>query len=293
MADVEISYRYRNGLSDNPRLFPADAQVARARLEAGNEAFAELLSSLETSTLDVRRIEIPLDARDVGIAVPGLDQTPSQRPFAAILGCSDARVPTELLFGEGPNDLFVVRVAGNVLGHDVLGSLRYAAHHLPLRCIVVLGHSGCGAVTAAVDMFLNPSEVLGIATDHEQRGLLSHMLLSVHAASRTLTQVHGEAARAQPGWRGALIELSVAVSAAAAAYAVERGVTALGDGHSIRCLHGVYVIDSRRVCSEHADVGERRGLAPTPPSKDAFKMDFAALAMAPRNKSLLATRVPA
>ena len=84
---------------------------------------------------------------------------PKQRPFAAVLGCSDARARIELIFNEGPNDLFVVRVAGNGLGNDVLGSLRYAIDHLrgSLRLVVVLGHSGCGAMSAAVDSFLEPA----------------------------------------------------------------------------------------------------------------------------------------
>ena len=66
------------------------------------------------------------------------------RPFAAVLGCSDARVPIELIFNEGPNDLFVIRGAGNGLGSEVLGSLKYAVEHLggSLKVVVVLGHSG-------------------------------------------------------------------------------------------------------------------------------------------------------
>src|SRR6476619_159907 len=88
------------------------------------------------------------------------------RPFAVILGCSDARVPVELIFGEGPNDLFVIRVAGNGLGPDVLGSLKYAVDHLggSLKLVAVLGHSGCGALTAAVDVFLNPADYFPIVT---------------------------------------------------------------------------------------------------------------------------------
>lgn len=73
-----------------------------------------------------------------------------QHPFAAILGCSDSRVPPEILFDQGLGDLFVVRVAGNIVDDVVLGSLEYAADHLAVPLIVVLGHGKCGAVTAAV-----------------------------------------------------------------------------------------------------------------------------------------------
>jgi carbonic anhydrase len=67
------------------------------------------------------------------------------------LGCSDSRVPAELVFDQGFGDLFVIRVAGNVISTDVVGSLQYAWYHLRVPLLVVLGHEGCGAVTAALD----------------------------------------------------------------------------------------------------------------------------------------------
>ncbi len=73
-----------------------------------------------------------------------------QKPFAAVVGCSDSRVPPELIFDVGLGDLFVVRAAGNVLDEAGLGSLEYAAEHLGVGLILVLGHSDCGAVKAAM-----------------------------------------------------------------------------------------------------------------------------------------------
>jgi carbonic anhydrase len=73
-----------------------------------------------------------------------------QHPFAVILGCADSRVPTELIFDQGFDDLFVIRNAGNVVMNDVLGSIEYAALHLHTKLVVVMGHEGCGAVTAAL-----------------------------------------------------------------------------------------------------------------------------------------------
>src|SRR6478609_9283656 len=78
-----------------------------------------------------------------------------QRPYATILGCSDSRVPPELLFDTGFGELFVVRVAGNVMSAEVMGSLQYAAVHLHTPLFVVLGHEGCGAVQAALAMKLH------------------------------------------------------------------------------------------------------------------------------------------
>lgn len=74
-----------------------------------------------------------------------------QEPFAIILGCSDSRIPPELIFDRGLGDIFIIRVAGNILDDVVLGSIEYAAAHLAVPLIMVLGHSGCGAVTAAVE----------------------------------------------------------------------------------------------------------------------------------------------
>ncbi len=90
--------------------------------------------------------------------LPGLTRetltelTQGQHPFATILGCSDSRVPPEWIFDAGLGELFVVRVAGNVLSPEVAGSLQYAGVHLQTPLMVVLGHQGCGAVQAALEM---------------------------------------------------------------------------------------------------------------------------------------------
>ena len=73
-----------------------------------------------------------------------------QHPFATLIGCSDSRVPIELVFDQDPGSLFVIRLAGNVIDPDVQGSLEYAAVHLATPLIVVMGHEKCGAVTAAL-----------------------------------------------------------------------------------------------------------------------------------------------
>lgn len=86
-----------------------------------------------------------------------------QAPFATILGCSDSRVPPELLFDQGFGDLFVIRVAGNVVDTDVDGSIEYSVDHCGTKLVVVMGHEGCGAVTAALkaseDIAKEPNEI--------------------------------------------------------------------------------------------------------------------------------------
>lgn len=74
----------------------------------------------------------------------------SQTPYAVVLGCSDSRVPVELIFDVGPGDIFGIRVAGNIVEQSTLGSIEYAVEHLKVHLVVVLGHEGCGAVAAAM-----------------------------------------------------------------------------------------------------------------------------------------------
>ncbi len=88
-----------------------------------------------------------------------------QRPFAAVLGCSDSRVPIEIIFNQTLGDLFVIRIAGNILSDHVIGSVEYAIETFGCPLVLVLGHSNCGAVTAAVDAVRNGSKPISrIAT---------------------------------------------------------------------------------------------------------------------------------
>jgi carbonic anhydrase len=96
------------------------------------------------------------------------DPANGQSPFAIVLGCSDSRVPIETVFDQAPGNLFVVRVAGNFLNDDNLGSIEYGVAVLQARLVVVLGHGGCGAVTAALgyvgDGAEQPGHIQGIVT---------------------------------------------------------------------------------------------------------------------------------
>src|SRR3954470_13815767 len=86
-----------------------------------------------------------------------------QRPYATVLGCSDSRVPPELIFDAGFGELFIIRVAGNVISPEVLGTLQYAGVHLRTPLFVVLGHDGCGAVGAALSARTGAQERARIA----------------------------------------------------------------------------------------------------------------------------------
>jgi carbonic anhydrase len=264
---VEITYRYGEpGAAVRPR--PADAASARRRLDEGNRAFAALLDGLAEGGGTAQRI-VEVDPQDLGVLRDD-GGPPKQRPFAAVLGCSDARVPIELIFNEGPNDLFVVRVAGNSLGDDVLGSLRYAIEHLrgSLRLIVVLGHSGCGAITAAVDIFLEPGGYLPVATNYSLRAILDRQLVVVQAAARRLAGAYGVVATGHQRYREALTETAIVTNAALTAYTVQQELHAL-DLRDLRALYGVYLLRSRKVWAPRAS-RTQGGLAEPPKDLAAF-----------------------
>lgn len=85
--------------------------------------------------------------------------TAGQEPFAAILGCSDSRVPVEIVFDQGLGDLFVIRVAGNIVAPSQVGSVEFAADKFGTRLVVVLGHSNCGAINTTLDQLARPFEL--------------------------------------------------------------------------------------------------------------------------------------
>jgi carbonic anhydrase len=115
---------------------------ALERLRRGNRRFVSGMQSVDgPSSLD-RRAEL----------------LTGQHPFAIVLGCSDSRVPAEIVFGQGLGDLFVVRVAGNIVAPSLMGSIEFAAERLGARLVVVLGHSQCGAVLATLEELQRPDE---------------------------------------------------------------------------------------------------------------------------------------
>ncbi|MFO1316757.1 MAG: carbonic anhydrase [Burkholderiales bacterium] len=269
MKTIEIAYRYDSD-GEGVRARPASADAARRRLDAGSRAIASLLAGAAGGRGTARHV-VHVDPRDLGLGAR-VRGAPPQRPFAAVLGCADARVPVELVFNEGPNDLFVVRVAGNGLGAEVLGSLKYAVDHLgkSLKLVVVLGHSGCGAVTAAVDVFLDPRSYLDLAGQHALRGILDRLLVVVHAAAKRLAASHGTDVVRRPGYRAALIEAAVVSNAALGAFIVQQAL----HGGGLRAAYGVWVLDSREVWAPRSGSASCAGLA-WPPSGDAPFAGFA------------------
>jgi carbonic anhydrase len=262
----EVTYRF--AFNTASRAPPLSAEAARLRLEAGNRAFAELFKVSEERK--PARMNINVNPHDVGL-LPGISLAPRQLPFAAVVGCADARVPVELLFSEGPNDLFVVRVAGNGLGDDVLGSLTYAVEHLTssLRTIVVLGHSQCGAVSAAVDVHLQPGGYLGVVAQKALREIVDRMLIVTSVGASWLEIIHGADVAKRPGYRAALIEVAIALNAALTAYGIGRGLESAKE-NGIETVYGVYLLEDRLVWSPHAVVEDCFQLSKAPADRDEF-----------------------
>jgi carbonic anhydrase len=118
------------------------ARKALELLREGNRRFASDVPGRESLAFRTHRRELAA----------------SQEPFAAILGCSDSRVPVEIVFDQGLGDLFVIRVAGNIVAPSLVGSVEFAAVRFGTRLVVVLGHSGCGAIEATLEEIERPSE---------------------------------------------------------------------------------------------------------------------------------------
>jgi carbonic anhydrase len=128
--------------------------------------------------------------------------TAGQHPIATILACSDSRVPPELVFDQGLGDLFIIRVAGNIIDSDVLGSISYAMIHLKTPLVVVMGHEKCGAVDAAIK--------IADGAPHEMRfieGLIDRIIPSVEQVSRELTPENRWAACVEANVRAATAQL--------------------------------------------------------------------------------------
>jgi carbonic anhydrase len=126
------------------------AGAALERLRAGNLRFTSDTADRARLSTQERRAEL----------------TTQQQPFAIVLGCSDSRVPAEIVFDQGLGDLFVIRVAGNIVAPSQVGSVEFAASRFGTRLVVVLGHSRCGAVQATIEELQQPAV-------HQSRNLRS------------------------------------------------------------------------------------------------------------------------
>mgnify|MGYP001191834630 CR=1 FL=1 len=250
---IEIVYQY-DPANEPSAEQPATAEEAIFTLQRGNRAFADL--AREGS----QRYVIPVSAAEIGIGVH------AQTPIAAVLGCADARVPLELVFSQPANDMFVVRVAGNVLEGATVGSLDFAINNLPsIRVVAIVGHMGCGAVRAAVEAYLDPTTYLVLSANLPLRSVVDSIMAAVRGADMVLRTKYGHDRAEWPGYRDALLATAVVLNAALGADALRR-IYADHLGANLEVVFGVYDLGSRLVGLPGRDSTWRQGLA-VPPAK--------------------------
>jgi|SRR6266478_6032145 carbonic anhydrase len=167
LSATQLAFAADPAHPDEPIVPPTEAisrlKQGNARYTSGKEQPPE--SSQERAFMATNSYEnagmIFLGMTAAQAAKRRAELTKSQHPFAVIVSCSDSRVPPEIVFDQGLGDLFVLRVAGNVINDESLGSIEYAVDHLAVRLIVVLGHQRCGAVKAAKDTIAAKGEAPG------------------------------------------------------------------------------------------------------------------------------------
>lgn len=251
---MDVVYRY-DAFEAIKRQNLTDTGEAVAYLERGHNRYANIVRQVHREMMGgpaPDQIVIPSNPLSLGLALAS-GAAPAQVPFALVLGCSDARVPIELIFDQSPNDLFVIRVAGNVLGVECLGSIDYAVANLgkSLKLVVVLGHTVCGAVSAAVDSYVSPKNYAEIAFTHALRSLIDRIQTAVRGAARALERVGGRSIERTAGYRDLLIDTAVYLNAAVTAYDVRREI-AIPSASETRVVYSVFDLVDQRVRSHPA-----------------------------------------
>ena len=261
---MDVIYRYDPFAPISARQIP-DSKAAMDALINGNDRFKDMVQRMQERTMGGEAgdpIVIPMNPMTSGLPLfPGA--MPTQAPFAVVLGCSDARVPTEAVFDQSFNDLFVLRIAGNVLGSECLGSLHYALRHLKdsLKLVVVLGHSKCGAVTAAVDTHMSPDAYVNIACTYPLRSLVDQIQIAVRGSSNALEKYIGMSLPNLSLYRSLLVGVTAYVNAAVSALELQRELALYAqDGPEV--VFGIYDFETLRVQSSPAADAPRLRPAP-------------------------------
>ncbi|WP_168221677.1 carbonic anhydrase [Aquisphaera giovannonii] len=217
-------------------------------LAEGHGRFRSMIERVGRELIDAERQEpIVIDSNPLSLGFSAVGAQ-VQAPHALFLGCSDARAPIERIFDQPSNGIFVVRVAGNVLGTECLGSIHYAVMNLrsSLRLLVVLGHTACGAVSAAVDSYLSPHDYPEIGYTFALRSLVDRLHIAVRGAAKSLARVCGDQTKQAAGYREALIETAVYLNAALTAFDVHNEIHAIRSGH-VRVVYGVLDLEDQHV----------------------------------------------
>lgn len=244
-----------------------DSAAAMKILCDGNRRLASMVARMQQPTLGEKPEEaIVLPFCPVSLGLPlWSGAVAAQQPYAIVLGCSDARVPIEPIFDQSFNDLFVIRIAGNVLGTECVGSVDFAVRHFAdsLKLVVVLGHTGCGAVSAAVETYLSPKDYADIAFTHALRSLVDRIMIAVRGAANAIQHIFGPSVVQHPNYKEGLKEVAVYLNAAITALDLRREVAAFGTD-SMRVVYGVYDLATLFVSPIPLAAPTEPGFAPAP-----------------------------
>lgn len=285
-SPIDFTFRYSPS-HPKPFFIPKDWQEAELYLRVGNELMVRFNEACRQHRFPPGEGPsiVELSAAEAEGYAKGADGLPTQMPFALTLGCADARVPAELLFGQEFNDLFNIRVAGNILAEEGIGSLLYALrafvpetqrpHHRSLKLCCVLGHRGCGAVGATLRAFLDPLK--DAALFGEPIGAILRRITSPAAilAAQAINTVFGEGASLNPLHFLKLVELTVYLNAAWVAHEVQTWVNSQGPSVSgqVGVVYGVVDPDDLRVRAlpPAPDHSEPEMFGPPPKDQDALR----------------------
>lgn len=279
---IDYVFRY-DPRASRPARMPATPEEARRALVEGNRVFSKWMADCREAGPSQIDSEYIVQCGGLAAAFEATaDEVPPHKPFAAVLSCADARVPTKMIFGRSINDLFMVRVAGNVLGDSVQGSMDYAIHALnkSVRLLAVIGHTDCGAVKGAVNAYCEPEVYWSNVDLPFLRLIFERIFVAVRESDNALREVWGTSAHEREEYRAALVSLAICLNAAHGAYMLRQQVQLAKQKH-IDVVFGVYDVSSHQVCMPVFP-----GVAPDPAHVD--------LAPAPRNPrefSALATEL--
>ncbi|MDB5349564.1 MAG: cynT 4 [Planctomycetota bacterium] len=264
-APIDFTYRFQ---PDDPKPFfiPRDWEDASVYLQGGNHLIVRFYEACRRGAYKPgsRPPIVEISASEATGLPVGDDGLPVQMPFAVVLGCSDARVPTELLFGQEFNDIFNIRVAGNVLAEEGVGSLLYALRSFvpesahpggrSLKLAAVLGHRGCGAVKATVKAFQSGPTAASIFGDPIGSIVTKIAAPALALASELLDESYGAGSSSDPRFLSCLVEMIVYLNAAWGAREVREWVDGEGPEIASRVgvVYGVFDPEDWRVRSRPA-----------------------------------------
>lgn len=291
-APVDFIYRY-NPADPKDFFIPKDWEEAVTELRHGNDKIVRFFDACKRGKLETRIPVVELSKLEVELEPKGDDGFPQQLPFALVIGCADARVPAEILFGQEFNDIFNIRVAGNVLAPECIGSLLYALKtFVPegpgknlrgLKLVVALGHRGCGAVKAAIKAYRQDVTGAHLPDDPVSTILKRIFFPAVTVGARALDTVFGAGSSLDEHFQLLLVELVVYLNAAWLSHELREWVVLQGDeaAAKVGVMYGVIDPGDLRVRARPPDYGNpSHDSVFAPPPRDLDELSRMALDIA-------------